>query len=746
MLFSVGVYPTGSMADYYIENSYGEFLVTGVVTKWYRMPQTYAYYVNGQRGFGAYPQNAQKLTEDAVAAADPDVDFSQFDNDGPDGIPNSGDDDGMIDALFVVHAGPGYEQSGDPNDIHSHQWVTRNPPTVDGVQAYVYSMEPEDGKIGVFGHEFGHVLGLPDLYDYDYDSRGVGYWSMMAAGSWGNGGVTPVHFDGWCKIQLGFVNPVEPTSNVTGASIPNVEDNAVVYRLWKNGYPESQYFVVENRQQTGFDAFLPGEGLVIYHADDDIPNNDDQTHYKVAVEQADGLFDLENDVNSGDAGDPWPGTSNNRNFDSTSTPNSRDYTGADTQVGVLNISDSGMNMTADIVVETSPALMAYGANIEDDLGEESIDPGDTAFVRVNLMNLGLDATSVDMLSSTIDPLVTVHRDSVFYGNIDADSSAWGDTTYKFYVSPSCPKAHGVPFTLEKRASGGYVEYEEVYLGISDSLNFFEWDEDNVSPGYTSQWHLSQRQNHSPQGFVSWYCGSETEGLYSNYADAALYTRKFQLTGSSQMTFWHRMNAEIYNSSQAWDGAVIEISIDEGPWTQITPLGGYTHTIVDNPASPFPAGTPCFSGSFGWTQETIDLSALSGIAQIRFRFGSDGSVTMEGWYIDDVSLTDVVLTEVPIVKDMALLSSPRLGQNYPNPFNPHTTIEFYLTESSRVSLMVFDVHGRLVKKLADDVYGLGSWTVAWDGTDEAGRTVSGSVYFYRLQTDTFVEARKMVLAR
>ena len=431
-----------------------------------------------------------------------------------------------------------------------------------------------------------------------------------------------MHFDGWCKIQLGFVNPEVPTSNITSASIPNVEDNAVIYKLWKNGYPESQYFVVENRQQTGFDAYLPGSGLVIYHADDEVPNNDDQTHYKVAVEQADGLFDLENNVNSGDAGDPWPGTSDNRDLDSTSTPNSRDYTGSDTQVGVLNISNSGMNMTADIQVETSPALLTWGADMLDDLGEPSIDPGDTAYSRVHLMNIGLDADMVYMLASTVDPLVTIYRDSVFYGDIDADSIASGDTTYKFYVSPSCPKVHGIPFTMEKRAYGGYVEYEKVYVGVSDSLKFFEWDEENVSQGYVSQWHLSERRNHSPQGFVSWYCGSESEGEYANYADGALYTRKFQLTGTSQMTFWHRMNAEIYNSSEAWDGAVIEISIEDGPWTQITPVGGYTHTIVDNPASPFPGGTPCFSGYFAWTQETVDLSGYTGTAQIRFRFGSD----------------------------------------------------------------------------------------------------------------------------
>jgi len=746
MLFTVGTYPTGSMADYYLENSYGEFLVTGVSTKWYRMPQTYAYYVNGQRGFGTYPQNAQKLAEDAVYAADPDVDFSQFDNDGPDGIPNSGDDDGIVDALFIVHAGPGYEETGDVNDIHSHQWVTYNVPTVDGIQAYTYSMEPDNGKIGVFSHEFGHVLGLPDLYDYDYDSRGVGYWTIMAAGSWANSGTTPVHFDGWCKIQLGFVSPQEPTSNITAASIPNVEDNSVVYRLWTNGLIGTQYFLVENRQQTGFDTYLPGSGIVIYHADDQVPDNNDQTHYKVAVEQADGLFDLENDVNSGDAGDPWPGSTNNRNFDYSSTPNSRDYGGNDTQVGVLNISNSGMNMTADLQVETTPAIVIYGADIRDSQGNQGIEPGDTALVRQAVLNAGLDAYSVYVLASTIDPLVTMERDSVFYGDVPADSVAWGDTTYRFTVDPSCPKAHGVPFLLEKRANGGYVDTEKVYLGVSDSLNFFDWNHDFATAGYIDQWHLSERKNHSPQGFVSWYCGSESGGTYTNYSDAALYTRKFELTGTSQMTFWHWLDAEQYNSTQAWDGAVVEISIDGGPWTEIAPVGGYSHTIVDNPDSPFPGGTPCFSGTFTWRQETFDLSSYSGIAAIRFRFGSDGSVTQEGWYIDDVSLVNVIVTGVPTIRNMRLSASTKLFQNYPNPFNPHTTIDFVLEHRSRVSLMVFDVSGRLVKKLADGQFDPGSWSVTWDGTDNGGRLVSSGVYFYRLQADKAVRAKKMILAR
>ena len=240
LLFSVGTYPTGSMRDYYLENSYGNFEVTGGIAGWLMMPRTYAYYVDGQTGFGTYPRNAQKLTEDAVLAADPYVDFSQYDNDGPDGIPDSGDDDGYVDALFVVHAGPGYGNTGNPDYIWSHAWSTSYDVPVDGVLVSRYSQEPEDGEIGVFSHEFGHVLGLPDLYDYGYDSRGVGYWSIMAGGSWGGGGVTPVHFDAWSKEQLGFVTPIVPIANIIDVEIPRVEDNAVIYKVWTGGVPDKQ--------------------------------------------------------------------------------------------------------------------------------------------------------------------------------------------------------------------------------------------------------------------------------------------------------------------------------------------------------------------------------------------------------------------------------------------------------------------------------------------------------------------------
>jgi immune inhibitor A len=365
LLFSVGTFPTGSMRDYYLENSYGNFEVVGQASGWHRMPQDYAYYVDGQRGFGDYPRNAQRLTEDAVLAADPYVDFSQYDNDGPDGIPDSGDDDGYVDALFVVHAGPGYETSHDLDDLHSHAWVTNYDVPVDGVYVWRYSQEPEDGHIGVFCHELGHVLGLPDFYDYGYDSYGAGYWSVMASGSWGGGGITPVHFDAYSKAQLGFLTPMVPTGTLIDVLVPPVETNAVAYQVWTSGSPGNEYFILENRQRTGFDTSCRGEGIVIYHVDENTYGNDDQRcgsgnpHYELAVEQADGECDLEYYRNSGDAGDPWPGSGGTENpnyaFNLLSTPNTREYDNGQTGVSIFNIHMAGDNGYVSIAVnEVAP--------------------------------------------------------------------------------------------------------------------------------------------------------------------------------------------------------------------------------------------------------------------------------------------------------------------------------------------------------------------------------------------------------
>lgn len=343
MLFSTGIYSGGSLADFYKEASYNQLTITGdvfgqgVTVGWYRAPSPSTYYAGNNYGlYGAYPNNAQKLVEDVLALAAPQVNYANYDN----------DKDGVVDALFVVHSGAGAEVTGKKTDIWSHQWGI-NPKTYNGVKISTYSMEPEDGKIGVFCHELGHVFGLPDLYDYGYDSAGTGRWDLMAGGSWNNGGNTPAHQIGWCKTRLGWINPTVVFNSQQTVTIKPYAKNAQLIKIPIGSLTSKEFFLLENRKRTGFDAYLPGEGLLITHVDENKANNDDQTHYLVAVEQCDGKSDLEKNANSGDATDPYP-CSANTSFSVSTTPNSKAYSGADTQITISNIQRSGENIIATI--------------------------------------------------------------------------------------------------------------------------------------------------------------------------------------------------------------------------------------------------------------------------------------------------------------------------------------------------------------------------------------------------------------
>lgn len=348
-----------SVRTYYDEISYGQFDIVTVnlpsSTGWFRADSMYATYVDGQYGLGAYPNNAQKLVEDLIDAADAVVDFSQYDNDG----------DGDVDALVIVHSGPGREFTGSDNDIHSHKWAI-TPRPKDGVSVYEYAMQPEylttpgDMTIGVFCHELGHVFGLPDLYDTDYSSQGIGKFGLMSFGSWnGANGNSPSHLSAWCRQELGFATPVNVTSNKINESIGEVENGGSIYRMWSNGDTTgSEYFLIENRQQTGFDTGLPAGGLFIWHIDEAKATNEAEwypglsaaNHYLVALEQADGLYQLEQDASSGNSGDPFPGSTVNTSFTNITSPSSDSYLGGATVVAVTNISASSATMTADLIV------------------------------------------------------------------------------------------------------------------------------------------------------------------------------------------------------------------------------------------------------------------------------------------------------------------------------------------------------------------------------------------------------------
>jgi immune inhibitor A len=317
LLFSNNTFPSGSMRDYYREVSLGQVDVTGTVHGWLRMPRPYSYYTNNESGTGytSYPRNAQRMAEDAVRVA--------LDN----GIPFDATLDklgqGIITALFIVHAGRGAEVLHPAirgSEIWSHKWVMREPIQVaPNLDATIYLTVPEDCKIGVCAHELGHLaFQWQDFYDPNYDQDGTewdgsGRWDLMAGGSYNGDGARPAHPAGLHKAQHGWVEVqrVRQTAGSVAVELPPYSATAgKVVRVESVKYRQGQYLILENRRKVGFDFDLPGEGLLVWRVDEsaEMEAPDAPGLYLI---QADGRHDLEDpgDWNEGDTGDPFPGSS-----------------------------------------------------------------------------------------------------------------------------------------------------------------------------------------------------------------------------------------------------------------------------------------------------------------------------------------------------------------------------------------------------------------------------------------------------
>jgi immune inhibitor A len=319
------------MSSIYREMSYGTLEVSGEVIPYVRAPQPYTFYTAGESGTGNnYPRNTPGLLFDALTEYCKTDNLKRFDTDG----------DGFVDGIFLIHAGGGAEAESDPekrnNMIWSHKWTLPKPFVNQGVRVYAYSTEPEDGRVGVFSHEFGHVLGLPDLYDTSYRSEGVGNWCLMGGGSWGGAGNKPTRMSCWCLSKLGWIKPVNAKSGAH--TLDTLENEAkACLRVWTGGKTGPEYFMLENRQAKGRDSALPGSGLAVWHIDEARSDNTNPLAYKVGLAQADGKRDLELAKNNGDNGDLFPGSSRKTSFNYRTTPSSRAHDGSSTGVSLSGI-------------------------------------------------------------------------------------------------------------------------------------------------------------------------------------------------------------------------------------------------------------------------------------------------------------------------------------------------------------------------------------------------------------------------
>jgi immune inhibitor A len=287
------------MVDYYAEVSTGRLRIvptlgTAVVT----LPEARARYV----------QRSPTLASDAIR------EFARV----------AGDADraalARAHAVVVFFPGPGREswmKPGDSGDPWSN-YVELAPPVEGIATAMVVAADQREGldSLGVLCHEFGHALGLPELYAPGAAvHEGIGKWGLMGQGTWVGRGRKPPHMEAWSKVQLGWVDVVDIDRPTIGLRLPAVTDQPLVARIPAVTGKPKEYYLLENRMRAGHDEAIPGEGILVWHVDESVTgfrtSQANARHKLLHLVEADGRGDLDRGTsaggNRGDDTDPWRG-------------------------------------------------------------------------------------------------------------------------------------------------------------------------------------------------------------------------------------------------------------------------------------------------------------------------------------------------------------------------------------------------------------------------------------------------------
>ena len=740
-----------TMTQFYNEISYGDLQVTGTVYGWTTLPQTQAYYAgptscNGLCASAHIPQ----LIWSTLQANDAAIDFGQYDNDGPDGIPNSGDDDGYVDFVSFVHPTAGAE-CGTNGRIWSHrfaisgwgvpgfgEYTTNDPRTGGGfIKIDDYTIQPIKNcdnttliDIGVFCHEFGHAFGLPDLYDTNGGAEGVGWWDLMGAGNW-NQPNSPGHMGAWSKNFLGWSNVVVAPAVATPYSIANVEQNRQIYRM----------DVMHEVFRRTTDSKITGNYSL---------------HCGLTSAEAAGRFWL-NTTGSG-YGNNWDvKASRNFNYSGSGTVTLQyQYTFAlepSYDYGYTQITQ-GSTTTTVAVYNTNTAGPGTGSGTANINITPYLSAGPyTVSFRVISDGAASDEDNVTsgggLFTGTTNGAMTVDNVSVngggesYFTDFETREDGWAQDmnppTEYFLVENR--KALGSDVNVKGTAPGGGLVVWHVDLGDQQS----------------------NAGNTKPRGLEV----VQADGLRT--LDTATGNRGDNgdpYPGSTNNT---AMNGGTTPNSNGHDGpsnvtmSVTSANADpmnatlKGGWpapapVSITPTGSASTSVslqIDGSLFAKTGSVQLVRGTQTFNSTSVYWAGKDRIvAQFNMAGGINGVYDV---VVFNPGGASAVLTQAFTLTGGVTAAGGTPYKNelmaaYPNPFNPQTTIRYNLASRQHVMLRVYDVSGAVVRTLVDESKPAGSYSLTWNGRDDHGSSVSSGVYFYRITAGSFSDVRKMTLIK
>lgn len=326
---------TGSARDFFLECSDGQFSPQFDVFGPIKLSKNRSYY--GGNDWYGNDSNPEMMVIEACQQLDSTVDFSEYDRDG----------DGYIDNVFIFYAGRGEASGGSSDTVWPHSWdvssATSTPYIFDGVRLdrYGCSNEYEVGRpdgVGTFVHEFSHVMGLPDLYATSYTSAFTpGAWSALDYGPYNNNGCTPPLYGAFERYALGWMEPLPIDGAVSATLNPISSNQAGIIHTPKS----NEFFLLENRQQTSWDTYIPGHGMLIWHVDynesiwSSNTVNNSGSHQYVDIEEADN-----SQSEYSREGDAFPGTSNKTSFTDDTKPSMKTWSGQKLNLPITDIAES----------------------------------------------------------------------------------------------------------------------------------------------------------------------------------------------------------------------------------------------------------------------------------------------------------------------------------------------------------------------------------------------------------------------